>query len=154
MYPRMLRLAIILVACILGRSEDGSVYDVCLRVGSFGVLGYLKYGADVDQIIIQQLSQSSIVVKLIRACLIVGISCTFPLQFFPVVQIVEAHIASLAARGPILPASVYFLCSFEVFRCVVLHAEHSCTAALRRCETAATVCGRRAGHSVPEPVRV
>jgi hypothetical protein len=66
-------------------------------------LGYLKYGASVDQIITQELSQTSILVKCIRAFLVLGISCTFPLQacrkimmqvthawqFFPVVQIID-----------------------------------------------------------------
>ena len=79
-YPQMLRAAITLVALILGRLRGDATHFWHLMVHSFGILGYLKYGAHVDQIITQELSQTSIVVKCIRAFLVVGISCTFPLQ--------------------------------------------------------------------------
>ena len=90
-YPAMLRLSIVLLACILGRltSPCWHFFGNCSSsVHSFGVLGYLRYGADVDQIITQELSQSAIVVKCVRWGLVVGICCTFPLQVATLVSFI------------------------------------------------------------------
>eukprot|EP00050_Salpingoeca_kvevrii_P015154 m.44036 g.44036 ORF g.44036 m.44036 type:complete len:490 (+) comp6184_c0_seq1:2677-4146(+) len=90
-YPRYLHITIALITVILG---------------SFGILGYLKYGADVEQIIVSELPNGALA-NFVRCSLVIAISLTYPLQAFPIFQIVERYVGieqSLPAATT--PASV------------------------------------------------
>eukprot|EP00047_Mylnosiga_fluctuans_P017265 m.60122 g.60122 ORF g.60122 m.60122 type:complete len:430 (-) comp7006_c0_seq2:144-1433(-) len=65
-----------------------AVICVTVILGSFGILGYLVYGPDVDQIIISELPDNG-VSRAVRIGLLVGVVCTFPLQMYPVIEIFE-----------------------------------------------------------------
>ena len=75
-YPCYLHISLFLLSSILG---------------SFGVLGYLRYGAETNQIVTENLNGSVIVIAL-RCLLFFGVLFTYPLQIYPVIQIVEALI--------------------------------------------------------------
>ena len=58
-------------------------------LGTLAVVGYVQFGEDTDQIIAQNLATDNMVGLLINITLIFGVVCTYPLQVFPVVEIVE-----------------------------------------------------------------
>ena len=58
-------------------------------LGALAVVGYVQFGEDTDQIIAQNLATDNVVGLLINITLILGVVCTYPLQVFPVVEIVE-----------------------------------------------------------------
>ena len=72
----------------------GAVYLVFIILCSFGTVGYLRYGEGVQQLIILSISQHTLLAILIDVTLIISVACTFPLQFFPCVQIVEGYLFS------------------------------------------------------------
>ncbi|CAD5113387.1 DgyrCDS2560 [Dimorphilus gyrociliatus] len=96
------------IGCVLPieSSMDGNRYlfPTFLRVAiafvwvilvSFGILGYLRYGNTVNQLIILSLENISVVTSiLINVTLMTSVIFTFPLQAFPVWQIAECYIFS------------------------------------------------------------
>nr|AKN21656.1 slc36a-3 [Schmidtea mediterranea] len=72
-FSRYLHVTLFLVVCVFG---------------SFGILGHLRYGTNTKQIILQNLPYSTFV-NIINLILIFSVVCTYPLQMFPVVEIVE-----------------------------------------------------------------
>ncbi|XP_072041708.1 uncharacterized protein [Amphiura filiformis] len=88
-YPHLLYAATILFTFVLA---------------SLGILGYLHYGDDVQQIVIWNLPVDSVLSYLVNSVICIGILFTFPLQNFPVIDIFEEL---LFAQGRICgPASV------------------------------------------------
>eukprot|EP00795_Rhopilema_esculentum_P009071 gene9071-16723_t len=75
-YPCYLHISLVLLSSILG---------------SFGTLGYLRYGDETNQIVTENLEGSLIVIAL-RCLLFFGVLFTYPLQIYPVIQIVEGII--------------------------------------------------------------
>ena len=75
-YPCYLHISLFLLSSILG---------------SFGTLGYLRYGDETNQIVTENLEGSVIVIAL-RCLLFFGVLFTYPLQIYPVIQIVEGII--------------------------------------------------------------
>lgn len=75
-YPCYLHISLFLLSSILG---------------SFGTLGYLRYGNETNQIVTENLKGSAIVIAL-RCLLFFGVLFTYPLQIYPVIQIVEGLI--------------------------------------------------------------
>ena len=59
-----------------------------LILGSFGILGYLRYGHNTHQIVTENL-EGSVIVIILRLLLFVGVLFTYPLQIYPVIQILE-----------------------------------------------------------------
>ena len=60
-------------------------------LGSFGTLGYLRYGDETNQIVTENLEGTAIVISL-RCLLFFGVLFTYPLQIYPVIQIFEGLI--------------------------------------------------------------
>jgi len=60
-----------------------------LFLGSFGILGLLRFGSGVDQIATQNLPEGSLIGHVVQGCLVVAILFTYPLQLFPVIETVE-----------------------------------------------------------------
>ena len=79
-------------------------------LGALAVAGYTQYGEDTDQIIAQNLPTDNMVGLLINITLICGVVCTYPLQVFPVVEIVEGL---LFADGT-CDISLLFVFNFKV----------------------------------------
>ena len=67
----------------------GSLLLVTLALGTFGVLGYLQYGHSTRQIIIQNIPQHTPVAICVQVTLIIGVLCTYPLQIFPCIEMLE-----------------------------------------------------------------
>ena len=57
-------------------------------LGCFGVLGYCVYGEGVNQIVTESFP-SGVLIQLVRCMLCVAVLLTYPLQIFPVIEIVE-----------------------------------------------------------------
>lgn len=72
-YPCYLHISLCLLSTILG---------------SFGVVGYLRYGDETSQIVTENL-QGSVIVVILRCLLFFGVLFTYPLQIYPIIQIVE-----------------------------------------------------------------
>lgn len=77
LYPRLLRISLIILSIILG---------------GFGSSAYLRFGPGVSQVIIGELPAHQLLASIVRAALLVGISFTYPLQLFPVVQVAEVRL--------------------------------------------------------------
>ena len=73
-YPHLLYTAMILFTCVLA---------------SLGILGYLHYGNGIQQVIIWNIENSSVLPYIVNSVICVGVLFTFPLQNFPVIEIFE-----------------------------------------------------------------
>jgi len=56
-----------------------------------GVLGYILFGENVNAVITDSLPNTSLV-TLLRWCLIIGIALTFPVQFLPLIDLIDMFI--------------------------------------------------------------
>ncbi|CAH1795480.1 unnamed protein product, partial [Owenia fusiformis] len=74
------------------RFLHGSILILGVMFASFGILGYGKYGDGVGQIITANLPQGTVVMVAVQIFLMIGVICTFPLQFFPIAEILEGYI--------------------------------------------------------------
>ena len=82
-----------------GRTEflkmlDFAIFTVIGILSVFGLMGYLTYGISVHDIIVADLPSSSIIVKILKTCLLLGILFTYPLQLFPVTQILDSTLSN------------------------------------------------------------
>lgn len=62
---------------------------VSVILGSFGMLGYMIYGSDVPQIVTNTL-QTDFLAQIIRITLVIAVVMTYPLQLYPVIEIMES----------------------------------------------------------------
>ena len=62
-------------------------------LGCFGILGYVVYGEEVNQIVTESFP-SGILIQVVRCLLCFAILLTYPLQIFPVIEIVEGWLFS------------------------------------------------------------
>jgi len=58
-------------------------------LGSFGAVGYLRYGEQTPQMITQILPPGEPLSECLDVLMVLGVLFTFPLQLFPVIQVVE-----------------------------------------------------------------
>ncbi|KAJ9470642.1 Vacuolar amino acid transporter 3 [Diplonema papillatum] len=67
---------------------------LCLLViyVGFSTVNYLAHGKDVETAVILELPQNSTPVLVVQVAYVIAIALTFPLQFFPAVQCLEAFI--------------------------------------------------------------
>ena len=68
-----------------------AVYIVFAILCSFGTLGYLRFGANTQEIIVLNFT-SGWLIKLVDVVLIISVLFTYPLQCFPVIEIVESYL--------------------------------------------------------------
>ena len=66
----------------------GGISSVAFLLLTFGVLGYLRYGDGTGQLLVQNIPKNAFS-AVVDCTLIVGVVFTFPLQQFPVLNIVE-----------------------------------------------------------------
>ena len=62
-------------------------------LGCFGILGYVVYGEEVNQIVTESFP-SGVLIQVVRCLLCFAILLTYPLQIFPVIEIVEGWLFS------------------------------------------------------------
>jgi proton-coupled amino acid transporter len=72
---------------------------VTLMLGSFGVLGYLTYGNDTKDVITLNLPEDDVLTYVVKACLIIAIIFTYPMQLFPVTEIFDFVFLKKASEG-------------------------------------------------------
>lgn len=70
----------------------GAVALLTLILGGFGVLGYVRFGLDVQQMINANIPPGGALSLAVNTCLCVGVLLTFPLMMFPVVDLAEIYI--------------------------------------------------------------
>ena len=70
----------------------GAILILSIILGTFGVMGYLKYGNSVHQMLNTNLPQGSTVAMVVNAGICFGILLTFPLQIYPVIEIIEKYL--------------------------------------------------------------
>ncbi|XP_041364363.1 uncharacterized protein LOC121379778 [Gigantopelta aegis] len=70
----------------------GAVIFLSFMLLVFGILGYLRFGQHVAQMININIPPGSLVSLVVNICLCVGVVLTFPLQLFPVIQMAELYI--------------------------------------------------------------
>lgn len=76
----------------------GAVLILSLILGTFGIMGYMKFGSDVHQMLNTNLPQGSSIAMIVNVGICIGILLTFPLQIYPVIEIMEKY---LFAEGKI-----------------------------------------------------
>ena len=72
----------------------GAVLVLSVILGSFGILGYVRFGSDVQQMLNLNIPATSWVAFAVNVCVIVGVGLTFPLQIYPVVEMIEVLLFS------------------------------------------------------------
>lgn len=65
-----------------------AVGSLSVILGCFGILGYTVYGEEVNQIVTESFP-SGVLIQVVRCLLCFAILLTYPLQVFPVIEIIE-----------------------------------------------------------------
>lgn len=83
-----------MVGCrhLFPRYLHANIYLIFFILCTFGILGYLRYGDAVQQIIVLEIEQHTILSIIVDITLIVSVLFTYPLQCYPVIEIVETYI--------------------------------------------------------------
>ncbi|XP_078668862.1 uncharacterized protein LOC144910093 [Branchiostoma floridae x Branchiostoma belcheri] len=66
-----------------------ALFLVSLILGCFGIVGYLRFGTNVQQMISQNLPMGSVIAQTVNLTLCIGVAFTYPMQLVPVVEIIE-----------------------------------------------------------------
>ncbi|XP_053391552.1 uncharacterized protein LOC123563758 isoform X2 [Mercenaria mercenaria] len=72
----------------------GAILFLTAVLGCFGILGYLKYGKDVHQMLNTNIPPGNPVSMAVNIGICLGILLTFPLQIYPVIEIIEKYLFS------------------------------------------------------------
>jgi solute carrier family 36 (proton-coupled amino acid transporter) len=75
-YSKLLRITLVLVSLLLG---------------GYGLCGYLSFGALTQQVVTENFSGDSVISSLVQVSLLLGVWLTYPLQMFPVTEIVDQY---------------------------------------------------------------
>ena len=70
----------------------GAVTVLTMLLACFGVLGYLRFGNDVEQMINANIPSGQWLSVAVNSCLCVGVLLTFPLMMYPVVELAELRV--------------------------------------------------------------
>ncbi|KAL5019384.1 hypothetical protein ScPMuIL_005106 [Solemya velum] len=72
----------------------GAVGVLSVVLGGFGILGYLRFGTDVKQMLNTNIPSGSALSLAVNICVCIGVLLTFPLQIYPAVEIAETYLFS------------------------------------------------------------
>ncbi|XP_060600506.1 proton-coupled amino acid transporter 2-like isoform X2 [Ruditapes philippinarum] len=72
----------------------GAILFLTVVLGCFGIMGYMKYGVNVHQMLNQNIPAGNPVSVAVNIGICLGILLTFPLQIFPVIEIIEKYLFS------------------------------------------------------------
>ncbi|XP_062612262.1 uncharacterized protein LOC134274037 [Saccostrea cucullata] len=75
----------------------GAIGVLTVILGGFGVLGYLRFGEELNQMLNTNIPASSWVSVAVNICAILGVLLTFPLQIYPVIEMCEIFLFSEGA---------------------------------------------------------
>lgn len=81
------------------------VYIIFFVLCAFGVLGYLRYGPDVRQLLVNEITQHTVMSLLVDATLVISVVFTYPLQCYPVIEITEAYLLTKGETSLVLRKS-------------------------------------------------
>ncbi|XP_070185489.1 uncharacterized protein [Littorina saxatilis] len=70
----------------------GAIAILAMILGAFGVMGYLRFGDDVEQMINANIPNGAWLSIAVNVCLCIGVLLTFPLMLFPVVELAELYL--------------------------------------------------------------
>ncbi|KAK7507847.1 hypothetical protein BaRGS_00000812, partial [Batillaria attramentaria] len=70
----------------------GAVSVLTMVLASFGVMGYLRFGDGVEQMINANIPSGSWLSIAVNVCLCIGVLLTFPLMIYPVIDLAEIHL--------------------------------------------------------------
>lgn len=70
----------------------GAVIVLTMVLASFGVMGYLRFGEDVEQMINANIPSGSWLSIAVNICLCIGVLLTFPLMMYPVTDLAELYL--------------------------------------------------------------
>jgi len=77
---------------MLSHYVHANVYIIFVILCSFGTLGYMRYGPSVSQILVKEITQHTVLSLLVDATLLVSVIFTYPLQCYPVIEIMESYL--------------------------------------------------------------
>ena len=77
-----------------GGCLHGAVITFTLTLFLMAIVGYLRFGEATEQILVQNLPVGDSVTVLVNITLLIGVLCTYPLQVFPVIDILEGYVFS------------------------------------------------------------
>lgn len=72
----------------------GAIGVLGVILGGFGVMGYLRFGEELNQMLNTNIPASSWVSVAVNICAILGVLLTFPLQIYPVIEMCEIFLFS------------------------------------------------------------
>ncbi|XP_052266888.1 uncharacterized protein LOC127868842 isoform X2 [Dreissena polymorpha] len=72
----------------------GAIFALGLVLGTLGILGYLAFGNNIQQMLNKNLPSGQFLALFVNVGICVGVILTFPLQIFPVIEIIENYIFS------------------------------------------------------------
>lgn len=75
-----------------------AIGGLSIILACFGMLGYLVYGEGVNQIVTDSFPPGTIIL-IVRCLLCFAILLTYPLQIFPIIEIVESWLFKPAAKN-------------------------------------------------------
>ena len=70
----------------------GAIFILASVLSVFGTVGYLRYGSDTAQMLNGNIPAHSVTGMTLNILLCIGVILTFPLQIFPVIEIVEIYL--------------------------------------------------------------
>ena len=72
----------------------GAIFALGLVLGTLGILGYLAFGNNIQQMLNKNLPSGQFLAMFVNVGICVGVILTFPLQIFPVIEIIENYLFS------------------------------------------------------------
>lgn len=76
------------------RFLHGAILVLSLVLGGFGTLGYMRFGDNLHQMLNTNIPPSSWMSFFVNICVIIGVVFTFPLQIYPVIELLEIALFS------------------------------------------------------------
>lgn len=67
----------------------GVVFILSFILGCFGMLGYLRFGSEVNQMLNTNIPATTWVAVAVNICVLIGVLLTFPMQMYPVTEMIE-----------------------------------------------------------------
>ncbi len=67
----------------------GVVCVLSFILGGFGMLGYLRFGSEVNQMLNTNIPATTWIAVAVNICVLIGVLLTFPMQMYPVTEMIE-----------------------------------------------------------------
>jgi proton-coupled amino acid transporter len=70
----------------------GAVATLAFVLAFFGIMGYLRFGLEIEQMINANIPNGQWLGIMVNSCLCIGVLLTFPLMMYPVIELAELYI--------------------------------------------------------------